>query len=131
MKNLLIFVLFLFSNSLSGQINFLTPYEITIESELAFAPANDELDQMRLSFEAQKWPIEVLRYALFRIQQNPYLITSFYIQVSIIHPDQSKKLLIPVPVNDRYLRAFKTEKGFNENYIDFLSDTYEWMLENL
>ena len=131
MKKPLIFVLFLSAFNLSAQINFLSPYEITIESELAFAPTNEELDQMRMSFEAQKWPIEVLRYALMRVQQNPYLITSFFIQVSIIHPTRSKKIVIPVPVNERYISAFRTEEGFNENYIDFLSDTYEWMLENL
>ena len=44
---------------------FLAPYEMTIESELAFAPAQEEIDQMRLSFEAQQWPVEVLKYTLF------------------------------------------------------------------
>jgi hypothetical protein len=131
MKKFLLCLLFFSVFKTSAQIDFLTPYEISIESELAFAPAVEEIDQMRLSFEAQKWPIDVLRYALFRLQQNPYMVSSFFIQVSIIHPNQSKKIIIPVPVNERYIRAFKTEEGFNENYINFLSDTYEWMLEGL
>ncbi|MDC1030086.1 hypothetical protein OAR07_02255 [Flavobacteriaceae bacterium] len=131
MKKFLLCLLFFSVFKTSAQIDFLTPYEISIESELAFAPALEEIDQMRLSFEAQKWPIDVLRYALFRLQQNPYMVSSFFIQVSIIHPNQSKKIIIPVPVNERYIRAFKTEEGFNENYINFLSDTYEWMLEGL
>lgn len=131
MKKFLLCLLFFSVFKTSAQIDFLTPYEISIESELAFAPAVEEIDQMRLSFEAQKWPIDVLRYALFRLQQNPYMVSSFFIQVSIIHPNQSKKITIPVPVNERYIRAFKTEEGFNENYINFLSDTYEWMLEGL
>ena len=131
MKKFLLCLLFFSVFETSAQINFLTPYEISIESELAFAPAVEEIDQMRLSFEVQKWPIDVLRYALVRLQQNPYMVSSFFIQVSIIHPNQSKKITIPVPVNERYIRAFKTEEGFNENYINFLSDTYEWMLEGL
>lgn len=131
MKKFLLCLLFFSVFKTSAQIDFLTPYEISIESELAFAPAVEEIDQMRLSFEAQKWPIDVLRYALVRLQQNPYMVSSFFIQVSIIHPNQSKKITIPVPVNERYIRAFKTEEGFNENYINFLSDTYEWMLEGL
>jgi len=131
MKKFLLCLLFFSVFKTTAQIDFLTPYEISIESELAFAPAVEQIDQMRLSFEAQKWPIDVLRYALVRLKQNPYMVSSFFIQVSIIHPNQSKKIIIPVPVNKRYIRAFKTEEGFNENYINFLSDTYEWMLEGL
>jgi len=131
MKKFLLCLLFFSVFKTTAQIDFLTPYEISIESELAFAPAVEQIDQMRLSFEAQKWPIDVLRYALVRLKQNPYMVSSFFIQVSIIHPNQTKKITIPVPVNERYIRAFKTEEGFNENYINFLSDTYEWMLEGL
>lgn len=109
----------------------LSAYEITITSEVAFAPVTEEIDQMRLSFEAQGWPIEVLKYTIFRLRQNPYLGSTFFIQLTIIHPDQSKKLLIPVPINERYIKAFRTEEGFNESYYDFLSDTYEWILDGL
>lgn len=109
----------------------LSPYEISITSELAFAPVTEEIDQLRLSFEAQQWPLEVLKYTLYRLRQNPYLVSTFFIQLTIIHPDQSKKLLIPVPINERYIKAFRTEEGFNASYYDFLSDTYEWILDNL
>ena len=109
----------------------LSPYEMTIISATAFAPAQKEMDQLELSFEAQKWPIEVLRYALFRLRQNPYLVSTFYIQLTIIHPDQSKQIIVPVPVNEFYIKAFKTEEGFNDNYYGFLSDTYEWILDGL
>ena len=109
----------------------LSPYEISITSELAFAPVTEEIDQMRLSFEAQDWPVEVLKYTLYRLRQNPYLSNTFFVQLTIIHPDQSKKLLIPVPINERYIKAFRTEEGFNESYYDFLSDTYEWILDGL
>ena len=126
-----IVVLFFFFVQLGWAQIDLSPYEITITSELAFAPATEEIDQLRLSFEAQDWPIEVLKYALYRLRQNPYLVSTFFIQLTIIHPDQSKKLLIMVPINERYIKAFKTEEGFNESYYDFLSDTYEWILDDL
>ena len=109
----------------------LSPFEISITSELAFAPVTEEIDQMRLSFEAQDWPLEVLKYTLYRLRQNPYLSNTFFVQLTIIHPDQSKKLLIPVPINERYIKAFRTEEGFNESYYNFLSDTYEWILDGL
>ena len=126
----IVILLLLFMQLGWAQID-LSPYEISITSELAFAPATEELDQMRLSFEAQQWPLEVLKYTLYRLRQNPYLVSTFFIQLTIIHPDQSKKLLIPVPINERYIKAFRTEEGFNESYYDFLSDTYEWILDNL
>lgn len=126
----IVVVFFFFAQLVWAQID-LSPYEISITSELAFAPATEEIDQLRLSFEAQEWPLEVLKYALYRLRQNPYLVSTFFIQLTIIHPDQSKKLLIPVPINERYIKAFRTEEGFNASYYDFLSDTYEWILDDL
>ena len=124
-------VLLLFFVQLSWAQIDLSPYEMSITSELAFAPATEEIDQLRLSFEAQEWPVEVLRYTLYRLRQNPYLVNTFFIQLTIIHPDQSKKMVIPVPINEQYIKAFKTEDGFNESYYNFLSDTYEWILDAL
>jgi len=126
-----IIILLLFFVQLGWAQIDLSAYEITITSEVAFAPVTEEIDQMRLSFEAQGWPIEVLKYTIFRLRQNPYLVSTFFIQLTIIHPDQSKKLLIPVPINEHYIKAFRTEEGFNERYYDFLSDTYEWILDGL
>ena len=126
-----IVVLFLLLVRLGWAQIDLSPYEMTLTSELAFAPATEEIDQLRLSFEAQEWPLEVLKYTLYRLRQNPYLVSTFFIQLTIVHPDQSKKLLIPVPINERYIKAFRTEEGFNTSYYDFLSDTYEWILDNL
>ena len=109
----------------------LSPYTMTIESARAFAPAHEEIDQYDLSFHVQQWPVEVLRYTLYRLQNNPYITKSFFIQVTIVHPNKSKKITIAVPVNERYIEAFKTREGFDKNYIDFLSDTFEWMIESL
>ena len=126
----IVVLFFLFMQLGWAQID-LSPFEISITSELAFAPVIEEIDQMRLSFEAQDWPLEVLKYTLYRLRQNPYLSNTFFVQLTIIHPDQSKKLLIPVPINEHYIKAFRTEEGFNESYYDFLSDTYEWILDGL
>ncbi|MGB1449079.1 MAG: hypothetical protein ACPG8F_04480 [Flavobacteriaceae bacterium] len=126
----LIVVFLLILQSSWAQID-LSPYEITLPSSVAFSSSNDEIDQLRLSFEAQKWPVEILKYTLYRLQQNPYIVSTFYIQLTIEHPDQSKKIVLPVPVNETYISAFRTEEGFNEQYYNFLSDTYEWVLDGL
>lgn len=131
MKKRIIVLLFLMTQVSWSQVNFLEPYEMTIESAMAFESLHEEIDKIRFSFEAQQWPIEVLRYTLYRLRQNPYLTTEIFINVTIKHPNGSKQIVLPVPVNRRYIRAFRTEEGFNENYVDFLSDTYEWMIEGL
>lgn len=131
MKKILFVLFFLSIHSVKAQINFLQPYEMTLTSELVFEAPQNEIEEIKLSFEVQKWPVEILKYTLFRIQQNPYLVTPFYINLSIEHPNGTKRILIPVPVNERYLKAFKSEEGFNENYIAFLSDTYQWLLSRL
>lgn len=126
----LVFSLMLMVQCSWAQID-LSPYAITLTSEVAFSSANEEIDQLRLSFEAQAWPVEVLKYTLYRLQQNPYIVSTFYVQLTIFHPDQSKKIVLPVPINETYIKAFRTEEGFNEKYYDFLSDTYEWILDGL
>lgn len=130
MKQIVCLIVLLSSFSY-GQFTFYEPYQLQITSDVPYESLQTEIDQMRLSFEAQGWPIEVLKYTMFRLRQNPYLVSAFFIQLTIIHPDQSKKLLISVPINDRYIKAFRTEEGFNESYYDFLSDTYEWIIDGL
>ena len=130
MKQIVCLIVLLSSFSY-GQFTFYEPYQLQITSDVPYESLQTEIDQMRLSFEAQTWPVEVLKYTLYRLRQNPYLVSTFFIQLTIIHPDQSKKLLIPVPINERYIKAFRTEEGFNESYYDFLSDTYEWILDRL
>ena len=112
-----------------GVINLLAPYELTITSETVFASTQEELDQVRLGFEAQQWPVEILKYTLYRMRQNPYIVSGFSVKLTLVHPDQSKKIMIDVPVNTDYVKAFRTERGFNERYVNFLSDTYDWILD--
>ena len=131
MKKIFCWLLFISFQGVVAQINFLQPYEMTLVSALAFEAPQNEIEEIQLSFEAQQWPIEVLRYSLFRIQQNPYLTTPFFVTLKIEHPSGAKQIILPIPVNERYLNAFKTEEGFNENYVSFLSDTYQWILSRL
>ena len=75
--------------------------------------------------------MQVLQYTLERLQQNPYMLSAFYVQLRLVAPDKSKEVIIPVPVNARYLRAFRTEEGFQAEVVHFLSDTYSWILDQL
>lgn len=131
MRKQLFFLFFLCTSLSWGQISFLTPYELELQSTLAYENLEDEAKQLQFSLEAQQWPVQVLRYVLMRLQQNPFVTEEFYVNVRIFHPDRSRVIHIPVPVNKRYIEAFKTEEGFNSNYYDFLQDTYDWMMSRL
>jgi len=131
MRKQLFFLFFLCTSLSWGQISFLTPYELELQSTLAYENLEDEAKQLQFSLEAQQWPVQVLRYVLMRLQQNPFVTEEFYVNVRIFHPDRSRVIHIQVPVNKRYIEAFKTEEGFNSNYYDFLQDTYDWMMSRL
>ena len=128
-KGLVVLLFFIWTNTLA-QIN-LSPYELKITSDLVFSPAQEEVDQMCLSFHAQEWPLEVLKYVLMRLRQNPYITQGIFVQVTFSNSARTRTTSIKVPVNAFYIQAFKTEEGFNEHYFDFLNDTYAWMLEYL
>ena len=119
------------SFSLHAQNNWLAPYALTIETATPFSNFEATTDQMALSFDAQQWSMQVLQYTLQRLQQNPYMLSAFYVQLRLVAPDKSKEVIIPVPVNARYLRAFRTEESFQAEVVHFLSDTYSWILDQL
>lgn len=130
MKKIVSILLFFIWTNAIGQIN-LSPYELTLISDQAFAPAQKEMDQIKLSFHAQEWPLEVLKYVLIRMRQNPFIAEEIFINVTLINTTKTRSTSIKVPVSAFYIEAFKTEEGFNKHYFDFLNDTYEWMLEHL
>lgn len=130
MKKYLVVVLFFMGVSSWAQIN-LSPYKLTLTSDLAFASVQEELDQINLSFHAQEWPLEVLKYVLIRLQQNPYISDGISIQVTLVNTAKTRTTTLKVPVSTFYIKAFRTEEGFNAHYYDFLNETYEWMLEYL
>ena len=130
MKKSLAVLLFFLGITASAQIN-LSPYELTITSDQVFAPAQEEIQQINLSFHGQEWPMEVLKYVLLRLRQNPYITEGISVKVTFINSAKTRRTSVEVPVNAFYIQAFKTEEGFNTHYFEFLNETYEWMLEYL
>ena len=130
LKNLVL-LLILVSSLSYGQFTFYKPYEIEITSDIPFGSLNSEIDQIRLGLEAQQWSVEVLKYWLKEMQKNPFITGDQKIDFILYDSQKRQKIVIRVPVKEKIIRAFKTEAGFQEHYIEFISETYEWLLENL
>lgn len=111
--------------------NFIKKYELKVNSDIAFKSLNNEIDELNLSFESQQWPLEILKYVIKELREDPIISSKITIQFIIEHSNKSKLIKIPVPVKEKYIRAFKSELGFRDNYIEFLSDTYEFIMERL
>ena len=125
-------LLLLLASSFSyGQFTFFKPYEVEVTSDIPFGSLTSEIDQMRLGLEAQQWSVEVLKYWLTEMQKNPFITGDQKINFILYDSQKRRKILIPVPVKEKIVRAFKTEAGFQEHYIEFISETYEWLLENI
>ena len=125
-------LLLLLASSFSyGQFTFYKPYEVEVTSDIPFGSLTSEIDQMRLGLEAQQWSVEVLKYWLTEMQKNPFITGDQKINFILYDSQKRRKILIPVPVKEKIVRAFKTEAGFQEHYIEFISETYEWLLENI
>ena len=111
--------------------NFIKNYELKVTSDIVFKSLNNEIDELNLSFESQQWPVEILKYVLKEVRENPILSSKITVQFVIEHPNKSKLIKIPVPVKEKYIKAFKSEVGFRDNYVEFLSDTYDFIMERL
>ena len=111
--------------------NFIKKYELKVNSDIAFKSLNNEIDELNLSFESQQWPLEILKYVIKELRENPIISSKITIQFIIEHSNKSKLIKIPVPVKGKYIRAFKSEEGFRDSYIEFLSDTYQFIMERL
>ena len=125
-------LLLLLASSFSyGQFTFYKPYEVEVTSDIPFGSLTSEIDQMRLGLEAQQWSVQVLKYWLIEMQKNPFITGDQKINFILYDSQKRQKIVIRVPVKEKIIRAFKTEAGFQEHYIEFISETYEWLLENL
>ena len=111
--------------------NFIKNYELKVTSDIVFKSLNNEIDELNLSFESQQWPVEILKYVLKELRENPVISSKITVQFIIEHSNKSKLIKIPVPVKEKYIRAFKSEVGFRDNYVEFLSDTYDFIMERL
>ena len=130
LKNLVLLLIFVSSLSY-GQFTFYKPYEVEITSDIPFGSLTSEIDQIRLGLEAQQWSVEVLKYWLIEMQKNPFITGDQKINFILYDSQKRQKIVIRVPVKEKIIRAFKTEAGFQEHHIEFISETYEWLLENL
>jgi len=127
---LIIIVQFSFTQEVEFD-NFIKNYELKVTSDIVFKSLNNEIDELNLSFESQQWPVEILKYVLKELRENPIISSKINVQFIIEHSNKSKLIKIPVPVKEKYIRAFKSEVGFRDNYVEFLSDTYDFIMERL
>ena len=115
----------------NGFDNYIKKYELKVNSDIAFKSLNNEIDELNLSFESQQWPIEILKYVIKELRENPIISSKLTIQFIIEHSNKSKLIRISVPIGEKYIQAFKSEVGFRDNYVQFLTDTYEFIMERL
>lgn len=111
--------------------NYVKKHELKVSSGNAFKSLKNDMDELSLSFESQQWPVEILKYVIKELRENSIISSKITVQFVIEHPNKSKQIKIPVPIKQKYIRAFKSEAGFRDNYIEFLSDTYEFIIERL
>tara|TARA_A100001015_G_scaffold270580_1_gene323269 strand:+ start:56 stop:463 length:408 start_codon:yes stop_codon:yes gene_type:complete len=111
--------------------NFIKNHELKVTSDIVFKSLNNQIDELNLSFESQQWPVEILKYVLKELRENPIISSKITVQFIIEHSNKSKLIKIPVPVKEKYIIAFRSEVGFRDNYVEFLSDTYDFIMERL
>ena len=111
--------------------NFIKKHELKVKSDIAFKSLKNQSDELDLSFESQKWPVEILKYVIKELRENPIISSKLRVQLIIEHSNKSKVIKILVPIKEKYIYAFKSEVGFRDNYVEFLSDTYEFIMERL
>ena len=111
--------------------NFIKKNELKVNSDIAFKSLKNQIDELDLSFESQQWPVEILKYVLKELRENPIISSKIIVLFIIEHSNKSKTIKIEVPIKEKYINAFKSEVGFRDNYVEFLSDTYEFIMERL
>ena len=111
--------------------NFIKKHELKVNSDIAFKSLKNQIDELDLSFESQQWPVEILKYVLKELRENPLISSKIIVLFIIEHSNKSKTIKIEVPIKEKYINAFKSEVGFRDNYVEFLSDTYEFIMERL
>ena len=111
--------------------NFIKKYELKVKSDIAFKSLKNQSDELDLSFDSQQWPVEILKYVIKELRENPIISSKLKVQLIIENSNKSKVIKIVVPIKEKYINAFKSEVGFRDNYVEFLSDTYEFIMERL
>ena len=111
--------------------NFIKKHELKVKSDIAFKSLKNLTDELDLSFESQQWPVQILKYVIQELRENPIISSKITVQFIIEHSNKSKVIKIVVPIKEKYINAFKSEVGFRDNYVEFLSDIYDFIMERL
>ena len=111
--------------------NFIKKHELKVKSDIAFKSLKNLTDELDLSFESQQWPVQILKYVIKELRENPIISSKITVQFIIEHSDKSKVIKIEVPIKEKYINAFKSEVGFRDNYVEFLSYIYYFIMERL
>ena len=98
--------------------------------DIPYEPLRTEIDEMRLGLEVQEWSVEILKYWLSEMQKAPFISSDQRVIFIIYDSSKSRKITIPIFVREKTIKAFKTEEGFQDQYMEFISNTYEWNLRN-
>ena len=135
MKTIYLFALImLIQFSFSQEVdfdNFIKKHELKVKSDIAFKSLKNQTDELDLSLESQQWPVQLLKYVIKELRENPIISSKITVQFIIEHSDKSKVIKIEVPIKEKYINAFKSEVGFRDNYVEFLSDIYDFIMERL
>ena len=129
MKKILVLLVF-FSSFSYSQFSFYKPYQVEVISDIPFGSLASETDQLHLGLEAQQWSVEVLKYWLNEMRKNPFVSGDQKVNFMLFDSQKRRRILIQIPIKEKTIDAFKTEEGFQDHYIDFITETYEWILEN-
>lgn len=127
----IVFLIVLLSTFSYGQFTFFQPYKLEITSDIPYEPLRTEIDEMRLGLEVQEWSVEILKYWLSEMQKAPFISGDQRVIFIIHDSSKSRKITIPIFVREKTIKAFKTDEGFQDHYMEFISNTYEWILRNL
>ena len=68
--------------------DFVKKHELKVKSDIAFKSLKNETDQLDLSFESQQWPVEILKYVIKELRENPIISSKITIQFMIEHSNK-------------------------------------------
>ena len=94
---LIFLVQFSFAQEVSFE-NFVKKHQLKVNSDIAFKTLKNQADELNLSFESQQWPVEILKYIIKEIRENPILSSKITVQFIIEHSNKSKLIRISVPI---------------------------------
>ena len=81
---LIFLVQFSFAQEVSFE-NFVKKHQLKVNSDIAFKTLKNQADELNLSFESQQWPVEILKYIIKEIRENPILSSKITVQFIIEH----------------------------------------------